>query len=202
MTKKKRKNSQNEFVKKWFIKNAGRDIPHSESKKALETKWQKYAGRRLEDADRAIRKLHGSGFLIKVRKGVYRHDPSNVKQRFLQDFSESDKQIIKERDGHKCVICGLGSQNGLDLHVDHIKPKNLGGTNDITNGQTLCARHNFIKKQLSQTETGKKMFIRLLEKLKKSDDPLKELHISFCRDILNVFEKYDINGHIKWVDSI
>jgi len=164
--------------------------------------WQKYSGQRLEDADRAIRKLNGSGFLVKVRKGVYRYDPSLARHRVLHDFSESDKKAIKERDGYKCVICGLGTKNGRDLHVDHIKPKNLGGTNDISNGQTLCADHNLIKKQLSQTETGKKMFILLLEKLKKSDDPLKEKHISFCRDILHVFEKYNMNGHIKWVEDI
>ena len=78
----------------------------------------------------------------------------------------------------------------------------MGGKSEVENGQILCGRHNYIKKIASQTETGKKMFIRLLEKLKTCDDPLKELHISFCRDILNVFEKYDINGHIKWVDDI
>jgi len=202
MAKRKRKISQHEFVKKWFIENASRNVLHSESKKKLETSWQKKTGCRFEDVDRAIRKLCSSGFLIKIKKGVYRYDPSNAKQRFLHDFSGADKKFIKERDGYKCVICGLGPENGLELHVDHIKPKELGGTPDISNGQTLCARHNFIKKMHSQTETGKKMFIRLLEKLKTCDDPLKELHISFCRDILLVFQKYNINGHINWTDDI
>ena len=202
MVKSKRNISQHEFVKQWFKKNASRNVLHSESKRKLEASWQRKTGCRFEDVDRAIRKLCSSGFLIKIKKGVYRYDPSIAKQRLLQDFSEADKRFIKERDGYRCVICGLGPENGLELHVDHIKPKELNGTSDISNGQTLCARHNFIKKMSSQTETGKKMFIRLLEKLKKCDDPLKELHISFCRDILMVFEKYKINGHINWTDDI
>ena len=193
--------SQHEFVKRWFVENANRDIPHNESKKALESGWLKLKGQRFEDADRAIRKLHGSGFLIKVKKGVYRHDPRLAHHRNLQDFSEADKEIIKKRDGYKCVVCGLGPKDGRELHVDHIKPKNLNGTNEISNGQTLCAQHNFQKKQLSQTETGKKMFILLLQKLKKCDDPLKERHVAFCKDILSVFQKYDINGHIVWADE-
>lgn len=39
------------------------------------------------------------------------------------------------------------------------------------------------------------MFIRLYELAKKNKD--KEL-ISFCEQVLNVYEKNDINGHIVW----
>ena len=83
----------------------------------------------------------------------------------------------------------------MDLQVDHIKPKDLGGEATIENGQTLCAQHNFIKKNLKQTETGKKMYIRLYE-LAKSEK--NEELIKFCTDILKVYEKHNINGHIVW----
>ncbi|MEK7091089.1 MAG: hypothetical protein AAB887_01100, partial [Patescibacteria group bacterium] len=57
------------------------------------------------------------------------------------------------------------------------------------------AQHNFIKKNLKQTETGKKMFIRLYElaKSEKNEELMK-----FCADVLETYEKYDINGHIVW----
>ena len=83
----------------------------------------------------------------------------------------------------------------MELQVDHIKPKDLGGKAIIENGQTLCAQHNFLKKNFKQTETGKKLFIRLYDLAKAIND--KQL-MDFCAEILNVFEKHHINGHIEW----
>ena len=100
-----------------------------------------------------------------------------------------------KRDEYKCVICGQGKQEGMELHVDHIKAKALGGKASIENGQTLCSKHNVMKKKFEQTETGKKMFIRLYELSKKED--YKELQ-NFCLDILKIYEVHDINGHIIW----
>lgn len=113
----------------------------------------------------------------------------------MEDFSEEQKEVIKKRDDYKCVVCGKGIIDGVELHVDHIKPKDLGGEATIDNGQTLCAKHNFMKKNLNQTETGKKMFIRLYELAKsKGNDELQK----FCADILSMYEKHGINGHIVW----
>lgn len=93
-------------------------------------------------------------------------------------------------------MCGKGIKNGIEIHADHIKPKDLGGKATLENGQTLCGAHNFLKKNLKQTETGKKMFIRLYDLAKKSKD--KKL-IKFCTEILEVFERNKINGHIEWI---
>jgi len=92
------------------------------------------------------RKLHEIGFLIKVKKEIYRYDPDAVKKRELEDFTPEQREAIFKRDGYKCVICGRGKKEGVELQVDHIKPKYLGGESKIENGQTLCAQHNFIKK--------------------------------------------------------
>jgi 5-methylcytosine-specific restriction endonuclease McrA len=113
----------------------------------------------------------------------------------LEDFTTEQKKAILRRDGYKCVICGRGKKEGVELQVDHIKPKYLGGKSIIENGQTLCAQHNFIKKTLKQTETGKKMFIRLYELAKSEGN--KELK-NFCAQILETYKKYNINSHIVW----
>ena len=81
------------------------------------------------------------------------------------------------------------------MHADHIKPKDLGGEATIDNGQTLCAQHNFRKKNYKQTETGKKMFTRLYELSKAIGDAETQ---KFCAQILEVFEQNNINGHIEW----
>ncbi len=113
----------------------------------------------------------------------------------MEDFTATQKEAILKRDGYKCVICGRGKKDGVDLHIDHIKPKDFGGEATIENGQTLCSQHNFIKKNLKQTETGKKMFIRLYELAKgEKNEELKK----FCADVLETYEKHNINGHIVW----
>lgn len=87
----------------------------------------------------------------------------------------------------------LGARSGIS--IDHIKPRNLGGRAVVENSQTLCAHHNFIKKQSNQTETGKRMFIRLYDLAKKEGN--QELS-SFCCAILETYEKYHMNDHIEW----
>lgn len=187
--------SQTELLKEFFINNPNRDIKHPEVVDWVTEEYKKRTGKVFRDPDRGIRKLSQSGFLIKISKGVYKYDPDFIKFRQLEDFTQAQKQKILERDGYKCVICGKGKKEGVELHIDHIKPKDLGGKATIENGQTLCAMHNFQKRNLKQTETGKKMFIRLYELAKSENN--KEIE-KFCYDVLKIYEKHKINGHIEW----
>lgn len=189
--------NQTDLIMEYFKNNPNRDIPHSEVVKWAYAEWEKRTGALFADPDRAIRKLSQQGYLQKVKKGVYRYDPEQVELRALEDFSATLRAQILERDGYRCVICGLGRENGVELHVDHIKPKDKGGRATLENGQTLCAAHNFRKKNYSQTESGKRMFIRLLDAAQSTGD---EEMVAFCREILAVYEKHNINGHIEWQD--
>jgi hypothetical protein len=183
------------LVIEYFKKHPNKDLSHGPVVDWVEREYSKLYNKKPRDPWRTIRNLHESGFLIKVKKGIYRYDPKSVIKKDLEDFTPEQKKAILERDGYKCVICGKGLKDGVELHVDHIKPRYLGGKSTIENGQTLCAQHNFIKKTLNQTETGKKMFIRLYELAKKEGN--QEL-IKFCYDILETYEKHNINGHIIW----
>lgn len=187
--------AQKDLLIEFFTKNPNRDIKHPEVVDWVVSTYKKRTGKVFRDPDRAIRQLAQSGFLIKIAKGIYKYDPDKAHKRELEDFTAAQKETILKRDGYKCVICGRGKKDGVELHVDHIKPKDLGGEATIENGQTLCSQHNFIKKNLKQTETGKKMFIRLYELAKsEGNNDLK----GFCADILETYEKYNINGHIVW----
>jgi hypothetical protein len=184
-----------ELIKKFFLKNPRKDIKHPEVVDKVTSEYKKLTGKIFRDPDRQIRTLHQQGFLIKVSKGIYRYDPEIVKNRNLEDFTTKQKNEILKRDNYRCVQCGRGVKEGIELHIDHIKPKYLGGKAVIENGQVLCSRCNFIKKNLNQTETGKKMYIRLYELAKKENN--KDL-LLFAADILNVYKKHGINGHIVW----
>lgn len=180
---------------KYFKKNKNKDLAHGPVVDWVENQYKLLYNKKPRDIWRAIRNLHEEGFLIKVKKGIYRYDPELVREISLEDFSDEQKQKILARDDYKCVICGRGKKDGIEIQVDHIKPKSLGGKAIIENGQTLCAQHNFIKKNLKQTETGKRMYIRLYELAKKEGN--KKI-IKFCKEILEVYERNGINGHIKW----
>ena len=92
------------------------------------------------------------------------------------------------------MVCGRGRKDGVEICADHIKPKDLGGTNTIDNGQTLCMEHNLLKKNYSQTEAGKRYFIKIYNRAKKIKD---ERIIKFCEDVFNAYDKHKINGHIQ-----
>src|SRR4030042_5287648 len=186
---------QKDLLIEFFKKNPNRDIKHPEVVDWVVSTYKKRTGKCFRDPDRAIRQLSQSGFLIKIAKGIYKYDPNKAYKRELEDFTAAQKETILKRDGYKCVICGRGKKEGVDLHIDHIKPKDFGGEATIENGQTLCSQPNFIKKNLKKTATDKKMFIRLYELAKsEKNEELKK----FCADVLETYEKHDINGHIVW----
>ena len=187
--------TQSAIIMEYFQNNPGKNIEHPEIVDWATEQYKKRTGKIFRDPDRQIRKLHQQGLLIKVKKGVYKYEPEMVQERNLEDFTKKQKEQILQRDGYRCVICGRGLQDGVELQVDHIKPKDKGGKATIENGQTLCAMHNFRKKNYQQTETGKKMFIRLYDQAKSINDIET---MNFCAEILEVFEKNNINGHIEW----
>jgi hypothetical protein len=184
-----------ELIIQYFEAHPNEDVTHGPVVDWVTEQYLKSHPTPPRDTWRAIRALHEEGFLIKVRKGVYRYDPSMVENRDLEDFTLAQKEEIFKRDGYRCVICGHGRHDGFEIHADHIIPRSKGGKAEITNGQTLCSIHNFRKKHYGQTETGKKMFIRLYDLAKSIGD---EDTLRFCQEILETFERYHINDHIEW----
>ncbi len=190
--------SQSDLIFSYYRDRPNRPIPHAEVVDWATREWQRRTGKVFRDPDRAIRKLHQEGKLQKLAKGVYQYDPGLEVTRMLEDFSTANRQEVLQRDGYKCVVCGASREEGVELHVDHIKPKDKGGRAIVSNGQTLCAMHNNRKKNLGQTETGKKMFIRLYEVASETGD---QQLCAFIRDVLLTYERHNINGHVVWRES-
>lgn len=187
--------SQLDLLMEYFKKNSRRNISHPEIVDWATQEWLKRTGKVFRDPDRGIRSLADHGLLIKVAKGIYRYDPDLVSQKELEDFTPAQKEEIMKRDNYRCVVCGKTVKDGVELHVDHIIPRSRGGTATIENGETLCAKHNYIKKNFKQTELGKRSFIRLYELAKEIND--KQMQ-EFCRKILTLYEKNDVDSHIVW----
>ena len=192
---KKKNKSIRDLLIEFFKAHPKQDMQHGPVVDWVETKYKRLYSKKPRDTWRSIRNLHEIGFLIKVKKGIYRYDPNAVKQRELEDFTPEQKKQIFERDIYRCVQCGRRQDEGYELHADHRVPKDKGGKATVDNGQTLCSVCNFRKKNYGQTESGKKMLIRLWEASIKIGD---EKNRKFCEEALSVYEKFDINGHVEW----
>ena len=105
--------SQKEFVKEWFRNNPNREIASAEFKSVIEGLYEKAFGKRFEDVDRQIRALNQEGFLVRIKKGVFKYVPGAEHHRVLEDFTQAERNQILKRDGYKCVICGLEKQKAL-----------------------------------------------------------------------------------------
>ena len=58
-------------------------------------------------------------------------------------ISESLKSEILDNDNCRCRACGFSDR--LTLEIDHIKPRSLGGSDDLDNLQVLCSFCNNTK---------------------------------------------------------
>ncbi|MCS7249592.1 MAG: HNH endonuclease [candidate division WOR-3 bacterium] len=183
-----------DLIMEYFQKHIKQELPHGPVVDYVEEKYKKLYNKKPRDTWRQIRRLHQEGILIKVKKGVYMYDPDKITKKELFEFPPEVKEEIFKRDGYRCVVCGRGREDGVEIHADHRLPLDKGGTNTIENGQTLCSEHNFLKKNYSQTEFGKRFLIKLYEEAVKKND---QRMINFCKEIFDLYNKYGINSHIK-----
>lgn len=188
--------SQMSMLMEFFQNNPKRPIRHPEIVDWVVEEYHKRTGKVFRDPDRGIRKLHQDGYLKKLENGVYLYDPELIKKRELKDFTPAIREQIFKRDNYRCVICGLGRDEGIEIHADHKKPKDRGGKATLENGETLCGKHNYLKKNYKQTETAKRYFIGLYEEAKRLRD---KRMIKFCSEVLKVYAENDMNGQIEWI---
>jgi hypothetical protein len=58
----------------------------------------------------------------------------------------STRLALYHRDGFACVYCGAGAENkDVELGVDHVRPRELGGSNKPSNLVTCCDACNVDK---------------------------------------------------------
>ena len=70
-----------------------------------------------------------------------------AKTKIRQNVDTATRYKVLERAGFKCQACGAkpSKQNDVTLHIDHIVPVTLGGTNAMKNLQVLCSECNISK---------------------------------------------------------
>ena len=186
-----------EYIMEFFMNNPNKEFKPGDVDKWVREERAK-AGEPAEDVQRDLRELALKGRLFKPRRGIYMYVPDQDKERELQDFSQTVKQAILKKYNYRCVVCGQGKEDGVEIAVDHKTPREKGGTNDIENGQILCTRHNNLKKTYSQTEAGKRIFIDIYNTAVENQD--YEM-IAFCQSVFDAYDHHYVNGHIPRPDK-
>ncbi|MCL2687593.1 MAG: HNH endonuclease [Methanobrevibacter sp.] len=78
---------------------------------------------------------------FKVKYNNLRNIVNQLKFKNKAPVPKLTKRDVFERDNYTCLACG----NTKNLTIDHIKPRVMGGTNDINNLQILCKHCNLAK---------------------------------------------------------
>ena len=188
------KKSIKELILEYFHAHPNEELPHAPVVDWVSEQRVKMGYKRPSDPWREIRKLHQEGKLINVRKGIYKYDPDYEHDVELHDFTPEVKEAIYKRDNYRCVVCNLGREDGVNIAADHKKPKDKDGDSTLENGQTLCYKHNSMKKNYSQTEAGKRFFKHMYEMAQANQD---QPMIDFCEAVFDVYDDHDMNGHVE-----
>lgn len=81
-----------------------------------------------------------------VKKMIAQHSTrANLIRIERSKVTASLRAEVLKRDKNRCQICGATVNDGVLLHVDHIKPISKGGKTILSNLQTLCDRCNLGK---------------------------------------------------------
>ena len=170
------------YIKEFFEKNQNEEIEHG---RVVDYVFEHIP--KARDPWRSIRKLYQEGWLIKVRKGVYKRVRGYKGHNILTPFSTEAKEKIFERDNYRCVVCGNGKHNEHEIHADHIVPQAKGGRSTVENGQTLCSEHNLMKKRYGTTDFLRKYSEKMLERAKKTRDEKTE---KLFKEMLKTLKKF------------
>jgi hypothetical protein len=66
------------------------------------------------------------------------------KSRVRNPIGPKIRHEVFKKDNYKCIECGRGKET-MPLHIDHILPISQGGTDELSNLQTLCEQCNLAK---------------------------------------------------------
>ena len=87
---------------------------------------------------------------IKAIKVILLHNKATKPKRKRTNIPRGLRHEVFKRDNYRCVECGASKDDGATLHVDHKIPVSKGGTDELSNLQTLCSDCNLNKSDVIQ----------------------------------------------------
>ena len=174
-----------DYIKEFFGKHPNEEVEHG---RVVDYVFEHIP--KARDPWRSIRKLYQEGWLIKVRKGIYKRIPGYKGHNVLAPFPKEIKDKIFKRDNYRCVVCGNGLHNGFEIHADHITPQAKGGKDTLENSQTLCSEHNLMKKRYGTVDFLGKYSKRMVSHAREHNDKKVE---EMFKEIIGILKKYGLS---------
>ncbi len=142
--------TQTQLIQEFFHEHPHQDVPTSQVVDWATEEWKSRTNSTFRHPGSVIRSLVQEGYLIKPKRGYYRYEPGQAQTNKILKFSAKQRAEIFKRDNHKCLICGMGIREGLDLYA--IKSfyarssEAVDSTQELSVGDaaTLCGKHKNI----------------------------------------------------------
>ena len=80
-----------------------------------------------------------------------RSDPWSHRKKSSGYVSGTTRYEVLKRAHFRCELCGISADKKA-LEVDHVVPRNKGGSDDLSNLQALCYTHNATKRDRDDTD--------------------------------------------------
>lgn len=91
----------------------------------------------------------GDIMVERIRCELLSDKPMKSKRRRTHVPKGMRHEVFK-RDNYTCCECGARKSDGATLHIDHIIPVSKGGSDELSNLQTLCSDCNLNKSDVIQ----------------------------------------------------
>ncbi|MBT9331321.1 HNH endonuclease [Paracidobacterium acidisoli] len=156
-----RKPGSKERIRRFLAANVGKVVTSIQLRDAAGSsvsEWARRVRELREDEGWKILTHHDS---VDLKPGEYllSENPPEKQVRFGRGISAKLRAEVLDRNGFTCQMCGLTpgdidpfTRRKVRLHIGHIKDKNLGGKDELSNLRALCSTCN----QGAKNITGEK----------------------------------------------
>lgn len=136
-------------IREFLLANVGRVVSSTEIRDAAGvSEWARRVRELREDEHWSI-VTHNDSAELKPGQYLLTDVPKASVVSFSRAISAKLRSEVLDRNGFTCQMCGLSpgeidpfTNRNVRLHMGHIKDKNLGGRDELSNLRTLCSTCN------------------------------------------------------------
>jgi 5-methylcytosine-specific restriction endonuclease McrA len=146
-----RKPSAKARIREFLLANVGRVVSSIEIRDAAGvnvSEWARRVRELREDENWPIL-THNDNAGLKPGQYLLTDIPKASEVKFARGISAKLRAEVLDRNGFTCQMCGLtpgendpATNRRVRLHLGHIKDKNLGGRDELSNLRALCSTCN------------------------------------------------------------
>ncbi len=157
------KTGSKDLIRRFFLANIGRVVSSRELRDAVGpgvSEWARRVRELREDEDWLILSHNDDASLKPGQYLLKEPPPEKSAVKFARGISAKLRAEVLDRNGFTCQMCGLtpgdidpATGRKVRLHLGHIKDKNLGGKDELSNLRALCSTCNQGAKKYYVRET-------------------------------------------------